>query len=80
MPGSRKVDASSAAKSIKFVDENDGRRLLASLLKEVAHASRADADKHLDKLGTRNGKKRHAGFAGNSPREKGLSRTGWTDQ
>ena len=48
----KRPNAAGAAQRIEFVDEDDGRRLLVSLLKQVAHPRRADADEHLDELRT----------------------------
>ena len=48
----KRPNAAGAAQRIEFVDEDDGRRLLVSLLKQVAHPRRADADEHLDEFRT----------------------------
>ena len=50
---------------IDLVNEDDRRSLRLGLLKEVAHAAGADAHEHLDKVGTRDAKERHARLAGN---------------
>ncbi len=44
--------AAVAADGVDLVDEDDGRRVLLRLLEQVAHAARADADEHLDEVGT----------------------------
>lgn len=47
------ADAARAAQRIELVDEDDGRRLPAGLLEQVAqvaHTGRTHADEHLDKL------------------------------
>ena len=43
-------DAARTAQRVEFVDEDDGRRLRAGLLEQVAHARRPHADEHLDEL------------------------------
>ena len=64
---------------IDLVDEDDARRLLLGLLEHVAHARGADADEHLDEIGTGNREERHFGLAGNRLGEQGLAGTGRTD-
>src|SRR5690606_4988469 len=46
----RSSDTACAAQSIQLINEDDGRRLPARLLEQVAHPRRAHADKHLDEL------------------------------
>jgi len=60
---------------IEFVDEDDGRRRLAGLLKQVAHPRRAHPHEHLHELRTADGEKRHPGFPRQRPRQQGLART-----
>ena len=50
---------------IDLIDEDDRRGLGLGLLKEVAHTAGADTHEHLDKVGTRDAKERHARLAGN---------------
>ena len=50
---------------IDLIDEDDRRGLGLGLLKEVAHTAGADTYEHLDKVGTRDAKERHARLAGN---------------
>ena len=50
---------------IDLVDKDDRRGLGLGLLKEVTHAAGADTHEHLDKVGTRDAKERHARLAGN---------------
>ena len=68
------------ADRVDFVDEDDAGRVLLGLLEHVADAGRADADEHFNEVGTRNGKERHIGFAGNRAGEKRLTGTGRTDK
>ncbi len=72
--------AAMAADRVDFVDEDDARRVLLGLLEHVAHAARADADEHLDEVGSGNGEERHIGFAGDRARDQRLAGTGRADQ
>ena len=56
--------AAMATDCVNFVDENDAGRGFLSLLKHVADAAGADADKHLDEIGTADGKEWDIGLAG----------------
>jgi hypothetical protein len=49
---SAEARATVPADGVDLVDEDDGRRILLGLLEEVAHAAGADADEHLDEVGT----------------------------
>src|SRR5690606_1495550 len=40
---------------VDLVDEDDARRMLLRLLEHVAHPAGANADEHLDEVGTGNG-------------------------
>ena len=71
--------AAMATNRIDLVNKNDARRLLFSLLEHVAHARRADADEHLDEIGTRDREEWHLGLAGNRLGEQGLAGTRRTD-
>jgi hypothetical protein len=72
--------AAMTADRIDFVDEDDARRILLGLFEHVAHTARANADEHLDEVRTGNGEERHIGFARNRARQKGLTRSGRSDQ
>mmetsp|Transcript_49136 Transcript_49136/g.110488 ORF Transcript_49136/g.110488 Transcript_49136/m.110488 type:complete len:322 (+) Transcript_49136:937-1902(+) len=61
-----------APHSINLINKNDTWSILFRLCEEVAHARRADTDKHLDKLGPRRGDKRDAGLSCHRACEKGL--------
>src|SRR5262249_51975137 len=65
--------AAMAADRVDFVDEDDARRVLLRLLEHVAHARGADADEHLDEIGTGNREERHLRLAGDRLREQGLA-------
>ena len=67
-----------AADRVNLVDEDDARRVVLGLLKEVAHARRADADEHLDELGAGGRREGHAGLPGDGARQQGLPRPGRT--
>src|SRR6202022_2441480 len=61
-----------AAERVQLVDEDDGRRLRAGLLEQIAHARRTHANEHLDELGAGNEEERHAGLAGHGLGEQRL--------
>ena len=61
------------ADSIDLVDKDDARGLFLGLLKQVTHLGGAATDEHLNELGARNAKERHARLAGNSLGEQGLT-------
>src|SRR5919198_2192352 len=63
------------ADGIDLVHEHDARRCLLRLLEQVAHTRSADADEHLDEIGARDREERHAGLAGDRPREQRLAGT-----
>ena len=71
--------AALAADRVDFVDEHDAGRVLLRLLEHVAHARRADADEHLDEIGTGNREERHLGLAGDGPRQQRLAGAGIAD-
>ena len=72
--------AARAAQRVELVDEDDGRRLGARLLEQVAHPRRAHADEHLDELAARDGEERHAGLARHRPGQQRLAGAGRADQ
>src|SRR3989338_3988053 len=53
-----------AAHGVDLIDEDDGRGILFSLFKQVAHAAGADTDKHLDEFTAANIKEGHSRLAG----------------
>ena len=65
---------------IDFVDEDDAWRIFLGFGKHVTHAARADADEHLDKVGTRNREKRNACFSRDCAGEQSLAGAWATDQ
>ena len=67
--------AAMPADRVDLVDEDDAGRVLLGLLEHVAHARSADADEHLDEVGTGDGEERHLGFAGDGARQQRLART-----
>ncbi len=69
-----------AADRVDFVDEDDAGSVLLALLEEVADAACADADKHLNKVGTGDGEERHIGFAGHGTRQQGLAGSRRSDE
>src|SRR5699024_263933 len=71
--------ATMPADGVDLVDEDDARRVLLGLVEHVAHAAGANADEHLDKVGTGNGEERHLGLAGNRLGQQGLAGARWAD-
>ena len=70
------ASATVSTNGINLIDENDGRSVLFGLFEQIANTRGTHADKHLDKVRTRDGIKRHVSFAGNGPRQQGLSGSG----
>ena len=70
--------AALAADRIDLIDEDDARRVLLRLLKQVAHAGSTHTDEHLHEIGARNGEKRHARLARHGAGQQGLTGTGRT--
>ncbi len=68
--------AAMAADRVDFVDEDDAGRMLLGLLEHVAHARGADADEHLDEVGTGDREERHLGFARDGARQQRLAGAG----
>ena len=69
-----------AADGVDLVDEDDGRRLLAGRLEQVAHPAGADAHEHLHEVGAGDRQERHARLAGHGPGQQGLAGAGRPDQ
>ena len=65
---------------VDFIDENNAGRGFFALLKHVAHARRADTDKHLDEIGAADREEGNIGFAGDGAGEQSFARSGRTDQ
>src|SRR4029079_19555127 len=72
--------AAMAADRVDFIDKDNAGRVLLRLLEHVAHATGADADEHLDEVGTGNGEEGHFGFARARARDQGLAGAGRADQ
>src|SRR5271169_1331961 len=70
----------STAERVELVDEDDRRRVLASLLEQVAHPCGANADKHLDELRPGDRKERYSGLAGDGTGEQCLAGPRWADE
>ncbi len=68
------------AYGINLVDEDDTWRVCFPLLEEVADAARADADEHLDEVGTRHREERTRGLAGDRLRQQRLAGARRTDE
>ena len=63
-----------ASDRIDLIDEDDARRRLLRLFKEVTHARCADTDKHLNKIRSADRKELHARLTGNCLCKKRLAR------
>ena len=74
------ADAACTAQRVEFIDEDDGRRLPARLLEQVAHPRRAHADKHLDELRAGDREERYPGLARHGLGQQGLARAGRANQ
>ena len=68
----RRLDAD-LAERVELVDEDDAGCLVLRLAEEIAHARRADADEHLDELGTAQAEERDVGLARDRAREERLA-------
>src|SRR5690606_16078944 len=67
------ASAAHPAYRVDLVHKDDTRGNLLGLVEQVAHAARADADEHLDKLRAGNAQERHARLPGNSAGEQRLA-------
>ncbi len=65
---------------IDFINENDARRVLLPLFKEIAHAARAHAHKHFNEVRTGNREEGNVGLAGDRTRQQRLARARRSDQ
>ncbi len=72
--------AALAADGVDLVDEDDGRRLLAGGLEQVADPAGADADEHLHEVRAAHRQEGHAGLAGDGAGEQGLAGAGRADE
>ncbi len=68
------------ADGVDFVDEDDARRVGLALFEEVAHPRGADADEHLDEIGSRHREERPARLAGDRLGEQRLAGARRPDQ
>src|SRR5205814_3021371 len=65
--------AAVATNGIDLVDEDDAGRVCLPLFKEITDAAGADADEHLDEVGSRHGEKWTSRFTSNSARKQRLA-------
>src|SRR5260370_40092457 len=63
-----------APDGINFVNEDDAGRILLALLKEIAHAACAYANKHFHEVRTGNREEWNVRFTGNRARQQGFAR------
>src|SRR5205807_409243 len=64
--------AAMASDGVNLVDEDDAGGVLLALLEQVAHARCADADEHLDEVGSADREERHIRFALLLPNDSAL--------
>src|SRR5581483_191456 len=64
-----------AANCINLINEDDTGAIAFSLLEEVTHAARANADEHLHKFRAANAEERHPCFSCDCARDQRLSRS-----
>ena len=74
------ASATVAAHGVNFINEDDARRVLFALLKQVAHAARANAHEHFDEIGTGDGEERHIGLTRNRAGQQRLAGSRRADQ
>ena len=72
--------AAALADRVDLVDEHDRGRGGAGLLEQIAHARGADADEHLDELGSARLEEPDAGLAGGRFRDERLAGPGRSDE
>ena len=65
---------------VNFIDKYDGRSHLLGLVKQVADAACADADKHLHKVTAADGEEGYACFARNSFGQQGFTGSGRSNE
>ena len=65
--------AAAAADGVELVDEHDARGMAAGVAEQAADARGADAGIHLDEVRPAREQERHAGFAGDRPRQQRLA-------
>src|SRR2546423_6192426 len=67
------ASAAMAAYSVNLINKDDAGSILLALLKQVANAACAHADKHLYEVGTGDAEERHIGFTSYGARQQGLA-------
>ncbi|GBC91226.1 hypothetical protein HRbin14_01985 [bacterium HR14] len=72
--------AAQAPHGVNLIDEDESRAVRFGGLKQVAHARRADAHKHLHKIGAADVEERHACLARHRTRQQSLTAAGRTQQ
>ena len=73
------LGVSGSADGVDLINKDDGGSDLCSLLEEVAHAARADADEHFHKVRARNREERHVCLARDGLCKKRFARAGRAD-
>src|SRR3954468_4065712 len=69
-----------ASHSIDFVDEDNAGRVFLTLFEQIADATGAHANKHLDKIGTGDRKEGYVSLSGNRPSQQGFACSRGTHQ
>ena len=68
-----KSGATMPTNRINFIDENNTGSILLSLFEHVTNTARTDTNKHLDKIGARNGEERYICLTSDSLCEQGFT-------
>ena len=72
--------AALTADGVDFIDEDDGRRMLLGLLKQVTHTGGTDTDVEFDEVGTGDREERNSRLAGDCLGKQSLTGTGRADE
>src|SRR5262249_27742518 len=75
-----KAGATMTAHCVDLVNEDDAGRVFLALLEKVADAACADADEHLDEIGSADREERNVRFAGHRARKQRLAGAGRAHQ
>src|SRR5260370_25464089 len=69
-----------ASHGIDFIQEDDARGRLSSLVKEIAHATGANSHKHFYEFRSAHAKERHARFTCNGFSQECLTGSRWSNE
>src|SRR5439155_3106441 len=76
----KRVAAPASADRVELVDEHDRWRRLLGLAEQLPNATSADADDHLDELGSTHAEKRYVRLARDRPSQQRLAGAGRADE